>query len=62
MLFCSISSCIEAKCTHNSVKFIVNKSNGRFTLEFGNPLDFERLVLHFDASTVRAKQSKGKIK
>ena len=36
-----------------AVKIIVNKSNGRFTFEFGNPLDFERLVLHFDAITGR---------
>ena len=53
MLFLSISSCIEAKCMHNSkidIKISINKSNCCFTFEFGNPLDFERFVLHFVAS------------
>ena len=34
-------------------KVIVNKFNGCFMFEFGNSLDFEILVLHFDASTAR---------
>ena len=54
MLYCSIPSCIEAKCTHNCRKnYRKPVYNGRFTFEFGNSLDFERLVLHFDASTAR---------
>ena len=36
-----------------AIKIVVNKSNSRFTFEFGNSLDFECLLLHFDASTTR---------
>ena len=47
MLFCSISSCIEAKYMHNCIKVIVNKSNGSFTFEFENSLDFEGTYVAF---------------
>ena len=43
MLFYSISSCNEAKCTFNcwttTLGITVKKSIGRFTSEFENPLD-----------------------
>ena len=29
-------------------KIIINKPKGHFTFEFGNPLDFEGFVLHFE--------------
>ena len=36
-----------------AVKIIINKSNVQLTFEFGNFLDFECIVLRFDASTGR---------
>ena len=42
MLFCSIYSCIKAKCMFNfsirTVGITVKETNGRFMFEFGNPL------------------------
>ena len=54
MLFCSIFVPVLKQNAHIiAANITANKSNSHLTFEFGNPLDFESLVLHFDASTAR---------